>query len=151
MNTGTITLPDLKTNGRFRRSRQTSTSVGQTQAQQTLNHTHAITGVAGTTSSDGSHTHTASVTDPGHSHNFSNNPVVTGQQSNNASGGANFSIPTSVQTTTITSSSTGISVSNASSGAHTHTVSVTGVTDNPASGGTELRPYAVVVLTCVKT
>lgn len=56
-----------------------------------------------------SHTHTATVTDPGHSHTIPTAPGVTGNPSPQAGGGSNNAVSTS-------SATTGISVSNANTG-----------------------------------
>lgn len=141
MDTGTITLPNLTTAGRFRRSRTSSTIVGALQADQNQAHTHSLS-VTGTTSSDGSHTHTASVTDPGHSHATDGRTLPGGGSIQSGSGfGAGNAV--------VNSNTTGITVSNASNGAHTHTVTSTGTSGS--SGSTEARPLSIVVLTCIKT
>lgn len=150
MNTGTIQLPDLVTNGRFRRSRQSGTKVGDVQNNQSENHTHSLS-VTGVTGSDGNHGHVATVNDPQHSHNFNNTPVITGSQTATPQGGGSFTSPSNTQTTTLGPSPTGITVSIGASGTHTHSVSATGTSGNPTNGGTENRPHAVVFITCVKT
>lgn len=135
---GTIRLPDLKTAGRFRRSRTTSVHLGTAQADQNKAHTHT-----GTTVSDGSHTHTASVTDPGHTHALSSAVTVNGGGSNQTTaggGGVNYG-----SVVTATSSTTGITVANSTNGSHTHTFT------SDSSGSAEVRPLALVVMTCVKT
>lgn len=143
MNTGTVTLPDLTTAGRFRRSRSSSTKVGDLQADQNQAHMHSLS-VSGTTSSDGAHTHTATVTDPGHFHSaFS--------VSSGIGGGAGVTVgagSTGIDNIT-TTKVTGVTVSNASNGAHTHTVTSTGTSGS--TGNTEARPLGMVVLTCIKT
>lgn len=150
MNTGTIQLPDLVTNGRYRRSRQSGTKVGDILASQSENHTHSLS-VTGTTASDGGHTHTVNITDPGHTHNFNNNPVITGQQNATPIGGGSTLSPSNSQTTSINTATTGITASTATSGTHTHTLTATGTSGNPTNGGTENRPHSVVFITCVKT
>lgn len=141
LNTGTIKLPDVTTAGRYRRSRTSTTKVGDLLADTLASHNHTAT-VAGTTDSQGAHTHT--ITDPGHTHvapltqtNFS----VTG-------GGTGIATPTVPPTGNLTgSSTTGISIN--SSGAHTHTVTGTATVAN--TGSAETRPISLVVMTCVKT
>lgn len=148
MNTGTVTLPDLTTAGRFRRSRSSATKVGDLQADQNQAHTHTLS-VSGTTDSQGSHTHTATVTDPTHVHS---NSVARGTN-NGFSGANNMIYPGSANSGTIdwtsTAAATGITVSNASGGVHTHSVTSTGTSGS--SGSTEARPLGIVVLTCIKT
>lgn len=137
---GTIKLPDLKTNARYRRSRGGSWPTGTVLGDQNKAHTHTVS-ITGTAASNGAHTHTATVTDPGHTHGGI--PVPGGSAApdsgNNTVSG----------TTTTASNTTGITVSNASNGAHTH--SVTGSGTAASDGGTEARPLTLVVLTCVKT
>jgi microcystin-dependent protein len=146
LNTGTIQLPDLTTAGRYRRSRSSTTTVGQLQASQNLAHTHTGTGsVTGTTNDPGNHTHINTLTDPGHFHTASD----TNQTGNGAfpcAGGG--SITNTIVTTTNT---TGISINNAAAGAHTHTVTGTATFTTDSTGATETRPVSLVVLTCVKT
>lgn len=142
LNTGTIKLPDVSTAGRFRRSRTSSTAVGQTQADQNQSHTHSLS-VTGTSSSDGSHTHTASVTDPGHTH------AISVPNSSGSSPLSGVIIGGTGIVTATNSATTGITVSNASTGAHTHTMTSTGTSGS--NGGTEARPLAIIVMTCVKT
>lgn len=149
LGSGTIQLPDVTTNGRFRRSRTSATAVGQVQAPQNLNHTHTLTAIPGTTDSQGNHNHTITITDPGHAHSFNPaSPVVLAGGS-----GQDFASGTG-QTKTILSmngSTTGITASASTTGAHTHNVTVTGTSDNSSASGTDLRPYSLIVLTCVKT
>jgi hypothetical protein len=74
LNTGTIKLPDVATAGRYRRSRTSTTAVGQIQASQNLahshtgalttgnnsvDHTHTFSGVSGTNNTSLDHTHNA--------------------------------------------------------------------------------------------
>lgn len=154
LNTGTITLPNLTSAGRFRRSRTSSTKVGDVQTDQNKAHTHSLS-VSGTTSSNGDHFHTAAISDSGHSHAIGGgNQIGTG--SNGIQGGGTFVGPTSPAALTITSATTGVRVNSSNgldtvnnAGAHTHTVTSTGTSGS--DGGTEVRPVAIVVLTCVKT
>lgn len=143
LNTGTIKLPDVTTSGRYRRSRTSSTKVGDTLADQNQAHTHSLS-VSGTTSSDGAHTHTVNVTDPGHVHLNSVTRFPGG--GSGAAGGVSFSLITDQNTTSAT---TGITAATVSNGAHTHTMTSTGTSGS--NGGTEARPLTIVVLTCVKT
>lgn len=148
LNTGTIKLPDLSVNGKYRRSRSSSTRIGETQSDQNKAHTHSLS-VSGTTSSDGAHSHTINVTDPGHAHSTSMIRYI-----NNTFGGSNDgAYAGSVNSGTITGSAatntTGITASSVSTGVHTHTVTSTGTSGS--EGGTEARPTSIVVMTCVKT
>lgn len=123
-------------------------SVGTYQSNQNAANTHTMTGAPGVGSlaidSGGSHTHTATVTDPGHTHTYQFWPQTTA-----VIGSANFAQPTGTQSASTGSSVTGISVSNASAGAHTRTVSGTltaGMLATASQGGTEARPEAAAVL-----
>lgn len=139
LNTGTIKLPDFTTNGRYRRSRTSTTAVGQVQADSFASHSHPAA-LTGSTDSQGSHTH--SVSDPGHTHTVNNVYVfgAGGTVQGTTSG-------TGVINTTTVSNTTGIAIN--SGGAHTHSVTTSGTTNSV--GGTETRPLTMVVLTCVKT
>lgn len=141
LNTGTIKLPDVSTAARYRRSRSSTFRVGETMADQNKAHTHSLS-VSGTTSSDGSHSHTININDPGHTHSYTGPAVIVG-------GTPNTSIFGTISTQTTGSSTTGITASSVSAGAHTHTVTSTGTSGS--EGSTETRPISIVVMTCVKT
>jgi hypothetical protein len=148
MDTGTVQLPDLTTVGRFRRSRSSTTKVGDVQVDQNKAHTHTL---SGTTNDPGGHVHASTVIDTGHTHTLQNNNNVktlsaAGGSLAFASGGSQNGDNIEVYTS-VASNTTGITLNNVSGGAHTHTVSGTAVSD----GGTEGRPLAVVFLTCIKT
>jgi microcystin-dependent protein len=135
---GTIRLPDLKTAGRFRRSRTSSTIIGAAQADQNQAHTHT-----GTSDSSGSHTHTASVTDPGHTHQqHANTGYDNGISAVSGAGTRSILLNTAFRTD---SNTTGVTVANSTDGAHTHTFTTA------SSGSAEARPLTLVVMTCVKT
>ena len=96
-----------------------------------------------------SHTHTASVTDPGHTHavNF-NDPGhhhtygLSGNQNQTLSGGPSLA-NLGVTTTNTSTEFTNISVSNAT---NTTSISVT----NSSQGGSETRPINIAYLYCIK-
>jgi len=142
-----FTLPDFTANNRFLRAAGGALAVGTYQSNQNAAHTHSITGTPAvgslSTDSQGSHTHAASVTDPGHIHNAAASGGALGIQG----GGTYFgglSTPASTGAAT-----TGISVTNASAGAHTHTVTGTlsaGTLATASQGGTEARPESAAVL-----
>lgn len=147
MNTGTVTLPDLTASGRYRRSRTSSTAVGQTQADQNQSHTHTISGVPGngTLAIDAGGVHSHGVTDAGHVHSF------TGT---NLGGGGSYASGGGFQggTFNTASATTGITINNSAS--HTHTISgalTAGTLANSSNGGTEARPISMVFITCIKT
>lgn len=151
-----FTLPDYVTNNRFLRAAGGSLAVATTQSNQNAAHTHSITGIPGlgtlAVDSGGAHSHTANVTDSGHSHggvaqvspNTSGNYTAIGGTSNVYIGGMSGST---------SSATTGISVSIVSGGAHTHTVSgalTAGTLGTASQGGTEARPENAAVLICIR-
>lgn len=147
MNTGTVTLPDLTTTGRFRRSRSSSTKIGDVQADQNQAHTHTLTG---TTNDPGGHTHVNTLTDTGHTHVLNNTNSVKTLSS--AGGGLGFGVGSQAGDnievyTSVASNTTGITINNVSGGAHTHTVSGTA----NSTGSAEARPLSLVFITCIKT
>jgi hypothetical protein len=142
----TFTLPDCTTTGRFRRSRQSGTAAGDTQANAIKTHTHDVTGTAasggahthtGTTASNGAHTH---VTDVGHGGTAQSGAGVSAGSHNTSE---NNNLPTDSQgahTHTFTTDS---------GGAHSH--DVTGTAAAHSGAASETRPEALVVITCIKT
>jgi len=140
LNTGTITLPDTTTAGRYRRSRTSTTAVGQVQADQNQAHTHTV---SGTTNDPGNHTHVNTLNDPGHTHQ-----IAVG-----SSGGGTLQVTQGVNSPGATvsgpvqSSGTGVTITNVAAGAHTHTTTGTAA----SSGGSETRPLTLIVMTCIKT
>lgn len=147
-----FTVPNLTDTNRFLRAGGGSgPAVGTYQANQNLAHSHTITGsptvTSLTTDSQGTHSHTANVTDPGHSHTVGG-ATQTGLNAGSFSGGNGLTNPGSTG-----GSATGITVGIVSNGAHTHTVTGTlgaGTLGTASSGGTEARPEAAAVLMCVR-
>lgn len=142
LNTGTIRLPNVSAAGRFRRSRTSSTAVGQLQADQNQAHTHSLS-VTGTTDTAAAHTHANTLTDPGHTHTYDK----TTFSSSFAGGG--FQAGVGLNTLNTSSATTGVTINNVSAGAHSHAVTSTGTSGS--TGSAEARPLAIVVMTCVKT
>lgn len=141
-----FTLPNLTDTGRFLRSSSGSLSVGTSQASQNLSHTHAqATGtISGVTDSQGAHNHTATVNDPGHVHAI----ALIGNVGNLGFPAAGTS---SVEPDASTRSAvTGMSVTIASSGAHTHNVSGSAAITLNTQGGTEARPEALAVVVSIR-
>lgn len=146
LNTGTIKLPDTTTAGRYRRSRTSSTKVGDLQADQNQAHTHSVTGATG--NQNANHTHTFSGTTTGQSNDHTHNYLADtggsqhaggtfgGVQITTASGGTSADHTHNYSGTTATESAN-----------HAHSISLT----SGSSGGTEARPLTLVVITCVKT
>lgn len=151
MNTGTIKLPDLTTAGRFRRSRTSSTEVGQAQADQNKAHTHSVSGTTGSQSADHTHTYSGTTANNNVNHTHGFNAILTGNgpTGGGVGGGGSFGTTqggvtgteSANHTHTYSGTTSGISVG------HTHTFSATTGSD----GGTETRPTAMVFLTCIKT
>lgn len=147
LDTGTITLPDTKTSGRFRRSRTSSVEIGTTQADQNKSHTH--TNTVGNQSAN--HTHSVSgntgTESVNHTHDYTDTYINTG--GGNLSGGGSFLTESDHTRTTGQASANHTHSFSVTSGAnsanHNHTVTI----DN--EGGTEARPLAIVLMTCVKT
>jgi microcystin-dependent protein len=155
--TTTFTLPDGKTAGKFIRARTGSVVVGTSQSDQNKAHTHSgstastTLSMSGTATSGGSHTHAATVTDPGHTHAPGTNTIPASDQSCGG-GGTPVSGP---RAQPIPAAFTGITVANASDGAHTHTVDFTGSTASTtvtiaSDGGTEARPTNLVGIMCIR-
>lgn len=148
LNTGTIRLPDVSSAGRFRRSRTSTTAVGQLQASANLAHTHDVSG--NTAIESNGHQHqvngTTTIESNDHTHSYSRANLAS------ATNGGGLS--------TLDNNST--TQTNGQSDHHTHSFSVTSgdrdthhthtLTGTAASaGGTESRPVSLVVMTCVKT
>lgn len=152
MNAGTVTLPDLTTAGRFRRSRTSSTKVGDLQSSQNLAHTH---GVSGTSGAESAHTHTYSgntgTESADHTHSSGTGALIAGLSSSTTPGGAFVISPvgslggsTSGRSAAHTHAYSGTTSAGSS---HTHSISLTSASD----GGSEVRPSTLVVMTCIKT
>lgn len=151
MGAGTIRLPDLSAAGRYRRSRTSSTRVGELQDSQNLAHTHGVSGTTGSQSVNHTHTYSGSTggfsSDHSHVYSFptySYNAALTGSSLGAAITGE----------TTRTSSGSSVNHTHSYSGttsaestSHTHSVSLT----SASTGSSEARPSSVVVMTCVKT
>jgi microcystin-dependent protein len=149
-----FTLPNFTDTGRFLRSSSGSLAVGTYQSNQNAAHTHSITGApsAGTlgTDSQGSHTHSATPNEgSGHSHGggASNSGFVA------ATGLTGGSPPTYANYGNTGLATTGMSITVASAGAHTHNITGApglGTLGTASQGGSEARPEAAVVLTCIR-
>lgn len=150
LNNGIIRLPDLSSAGRFRRSRSSSTSVGQLQDTTNLSHTHSID--ANTNSQSVNHTHTFAGNTGGisqsHVHSYTQ-PLRTGRL---YAVGQSYAVFDDF-TTGVTSSQnadhvhyiSGTTGSNSTN--HLHRF----VATSEASGSSEARPNSIVLMTCVKT
>lgn len=157
LNTGTIKLPDLSTYSRFRRSRGSDAdgaiSVGKLQSGQNLAHTH--TGTTSTESADHTHTYSGSTGNmsanathghPGSSVIRSTNTAFSGDNSQAFNGSSNSgTIALSIASASTEHTHTYSGTTNGKSATHTHTYTTS------SNGGTEVRPAAIVVMTCVKT
>lgn len=146
LNTGTIQLPDFTTAGRYRRSRTSSTSVGQVQSSQNISHNHTGTITSGIQSADHTHTYSGNTGTESASHSHSYNSATPGFNAGTGAfavggppGGASTGTESASHTHAYSGTTSGMSVN------HTHTVVI------PSDGGTEARPVTMIVLTCVKT
>lgn len=152
----TYTLPDLKTAGRFLRSRTGVVTVGTYQAADIGPHNHtASASSSGSVSiaGDGGWTPTISVNNPAHGHTVSHG-IWGGQTfaTGTLSGGP-FTFPVSADGVVIDAATTAITASSSGIGNHIHsgsTISVTtGVTVNNSTG-TETRPINAVAMACIR-
>jgi Phage Tail Collar Domain. len=151
MNTGTVTLPDLTTAGRYRRSRTSATKVGDLQTDQNKSHTHTVSGNTGT---EGNHTHTyggnTGNQSSSHTHSSGSGNLVVGTTSSTGGGQFGLNVISSFSGSTSTESSNhthAYSGTTTAGTAHSHSFSATSSSD----GGTEARPSTLVVMTCIKT
>jgi hypothetical protein len=155
----TFTLPDMTDTGRFLRSRHTGVDAGDTQANAIKSHTHDVTGTA---ASGGAHSHTISITDPGHTHfTLANTQVALGSAPTASNQVARsyvadtFNSYTTIGSATAatvglsSSEETGVTASSNSTGAHTH--DTTGTAAAHSGAETETRPEALAVIMCIKT
>lgn len=149
MNTGTVTLPNLTTSGRFRRSRTSSTKVGDLQTDQNKAHTHSVSATTGTESVGHSHTYSGNTgtESAGHTHIQNANTIYNSAGVIGAGGtfGGTQGNSTGTASNTHTHSFSGTTSDRSTP--HTHSVSVS----ESSNGGTEARPLSLVVLTCIKT
>jgi hypothetical protein len=151
LNTGTIRLPDLSAAGRYRRSRTSTTAVGQTQSSANVAHTHAVVGTSGTESNVHTHTGSGVTGTEGsvHSHEYSH--VTQTQGLSSGLGASTLGIyaignsQTGNQNSLHTHNYSFTTASQSSS--HTHSLNFT----SGSTGDTETRPESIVVMTCVKT
>ena len=145
MNTGTVTLPDLTTAGRFRRSRTASTTIGQTQSSQNLAHTHGSPLTSGNNSVDHTHTYSGNTGTQSANHTHSEQAPLSFGASGGGVGinGSTQTVQTGIESTTHTHAYSGTTAGQ--SAVHTHSITV------PSDGGSEARPLGIVLLTCIKT
>jgi microcystin-dependent protein len=158
----TFNLPDLKTAGRFIRSRTASVAVGTLQAADIAahNHTASTTITSITVASDGNHSHIINISDPQHIHivDKDSNGVAGFYEGNvlngtigpaqgrfiNYAGGSNAAFRAAA-------ASTGITASSVATGTHSHSGSTgTATTTVNNSSGTETRPINASALACIR-
>lgn len=156
---GTIRLPNISAAGRFRRSRSSSTAVGQLQSSSNLSHTHTASGITGTQSANHTHTYSGSTGTESANHSHALTSTIGYRLFATGSGGVPGAVPpgyggadfqvslggTGTESQAHSHAYSGTSSLN--SGNHTHAISMT--TDS--TGSTETRPETIVVMTCVKT
>jgi microcystin-dependent protein len=155
----TYTLPDLKTAGRFLRSRSGSVAAGTLQVADIAAHGHtasAMTGVTLTIAGDGGWTPTISVSDPGHFHtpDRSVNPGVQFVTFVGNSAGSSIPGGSNVSTTNQTSTNTaGVTATSTGVGNHAHAGSSASASTSISvnnSTGTETRPINASALACIR-
>jgi len=144
-----FTLPLLTDTGRFLRSTTSTLTVGTSQANQNLAHTHTqATGtITGTTDSQGAHVHTASSVDSGHAHGYTAPPSPAAGQT---PGGSFPAVVSGGGSSTTGSGAANITTTIASAGAHTHNVSGSATITLNTQGGTEARPEALAVIISIR-
>jgi microcystin-dependent protein len=169
----TFNVPDAKTAGRFLRSRSGSVALATAQSDQNKAHTHGVSitsgnqsadhthGVNAISNSNGDHSHTISITDPGHLHTTGtggNSGLVASVGSASSGSGPQY---VNNGTLSTNSNTTGISASSDTTGAHTHTINVTSATTSAdhthlvsgntnSDGGTEARPTNLSAILCIR-
>ena len=162
---GSITTPDLR--GRFvlgsgKGSGLTNRTVGDTGGVETValteaqmpSHSHDV---SASTDSQGSHTHSATVTDNGHTHSASASTSVTaygelgfaaGDRGNTVTASYNSSStwnPFSASTgVTVNANNAGISVSLGNNGSHNHTVYVSQNSKGSGDAHNNMPPFYVL-------
>lgn len=143
LNTGTVRLPNVSAAGRYRRSRTSSTAVGQLQADQNKAHTHTFSVTSATA------TGTTTPTFTGTSGSLSVTGTLSRAAGNSGGGSTGLGLSgNSIENLTMTSTGSFTPVGTSSSiASHTHSVSGTTASD----GSSEIRPLSIVVMTCVKT
>lgn len=146
LNSGTIKLPDLSTAGRYRRSRTSTTAVGQVQADQNQAHTHSVSGTTAVESVGHTHSGTTSLQDSNHTHNGGVSGSLGFYSSPGGATGVVQTVPVGL-TGVENQNHAHTFTSGLASQSHTHTYSST----SGSNGGTEARPLSIVVMTCVKT
>lgn len=155
VSTGTFTLPDMYTTGRFPRSRTSTVAALTVQANTVGPHTHPD--VTPTTAAETQeHTHTFSGTTGSmnrnnpHSHSTSPADVYRGGSGSGVGGGGSFGIDQAltINATDINHEHAFSGTTSGRSAAHNHTVTVS----TPANTGTtETRPEAISFVFTVKT
>jgi microcystin-dependent protein len=159
----TFNLPDLKTSGRFLRSRSASVAAGIYQNADIAAHNHTATGSTTITSitiaADGAFSPTITINDPTHGHIVStSSDGGTGIKERNQDGGGsgirvlNYTSGSAVAFLAA-ASATGISATSTSIGNHSHSGSsataTTTVTVNNSTG-TETRPVNASAIACIR-
>jgi microcystin-dependent protein len=154
----TFNLPDLKTSGRFLRSRSASVAAATYQNADIAAHNHTASAITtGTVSlsivGDGGWTPTITISDPTHTHSFGVSTYVGQAQGFVSSGGT--AAPINTIATFLNASATGISASSTGIGNHSHGGSSAGLTAGTTvtvnnSTGSETRPVNVSALACIR-
>jgi microcystin-dependent protein len=157
----TFNLPDLKTAGRFLRSRSGSIAAGTLQAADIAAHNHAAsasTSVSLSIAGDGGWTPSISISDPSHGHDVNTttggSPIVAHNQDGGGAGVVVLNLSLGgASPLRAANVGTGISASSTGIGNHAHGGSSasasTSVTVNNSTG-TETRPINASALACIR-
>lgn len=149
----TFVLPDLKTNGRFLRSRSSFQTLGNYAGNQNQSHTHTFSGTSGGSSNDHTHGYSGTTSsmnrNSSHTHSVNTAPVF-----NNVAAGGSFGnawlggfTPTATGSTNTDHEHTFSGTTGGVSSDHTHGYSGT----TSSNGGSEARPECFAVIHCIKT
>jgi microcystin-dependent protein len=152
----TFNIPDLKTAGRFLRSRTGSVAVGTYQAADIGPHNHTASASSSgsvTIAGDGGWTPSISTSNPAHSHTVSHGIWGGSTTANVAPPAGGISFPCFADGVVIDATTTAVTASSSGIGNHVHSGSsisvTTGVTVNNSTG-TETRPINAVALACIR-
>jgi hypothetical protein len=158
VNGSSFTLPDVKTAGRFLRSRTSAVPIGTQQADQNKQHSHTATATTTTTitmSAVSAHTHTGTTDSGGVDHTHTTSMLTTNAGTEGILRGVyspNTGNPISPSTGGASAYLHTHSFTTGSGGGHTPTgtaSSTTAVTVNN-DGGSEARPLSLVAMLCIR-
>lgn len=151
----TFGVPNLKDTGRFRRSRTGSVAAGTYQANQNAAHTH--TGTTDSTNTDHTHTQQGSFASGTESANHTHPPGTNDNFVHTASSttvtlgvGGTLAVGSTAATGTQSANHTHTTTISGATGAMNSNVAHTHTFTTGSTGGSEARPEAAVVLSCIR-